>query len=70
LLLVSFVVAFLFFFVSLYILGLIYVNPTSIDFGLPFLLPIELSDKTMALVFLSLSSSFLSVLMEDLSERR
>lgn len=68
--LVSFVVAFLFFFVAIYLLQIIYVNSATIDFGLPFLLPIQLSDKTMALVFLSLSSSFLSVLMEDLSERR
>lgn len=68
--LVSFVVAFLFFFAAIYLLQIIYVNSATIDFGLPFLLPIQLSDKTMALVFLSLSSSFLSVLMEDLSERR
>lgn len=68
--LVSFVIAFIFFFVALYLLGLIYVNKSVIDFGLPFLVPIELSDRTMALVFLSVVSSFLSVLMQDLSDRR
>lgn len=66
---VSLILSFFFYYLSIYIVGLISVNLTSIDLGISFVAPLELKDRTIALVFLTVVSTILSVLMEDLRDR-
>lgn len=68
--LVSLLLSFIFYYLSIYILGLISVNLTTIDLGISFIHPIDLKDRTVALLFLTAVSTLFSVLMEDLRDRR
>jgi hypothetical protein len=70
LLIISILLAFIFFFISLYVLGLISVQASTINIGLTFMQPIHLQDRTIAMVFLSVSSSIISVVMDTLSKSR
>lgn len=67
LMLVGVIVSFMFFFVGIYVLQIITVAPKAVDLGIAFVQPIQLTDKTVALVFLSLVSAISSIGMEIIS---
>ena len=68
--LVTILLSFLFFFLALYFFGVISINAVTIDIGLQIIKPIELADRTVALLILSIFAAILSVSMEDLSQRK
>ncbi len=62
LLLMGIIVSFVFFFLGMYIFNFIVISPkSSITFGIPFIDPINLPDRTFTLVFLSLVAAFSSI---------
>ncbi|MEP7104162.1 MAG: hypothetical protein ABI721_05655 [Candidatus Dojkabacteria bacterium] len=69
-LLMGVIVCFIFFFVGIYLFGFVGVNNQSVNLGLPFLSPIVLQDRTVALVFLSIVSALVSTGMEILSKKK
>ena len=70
LILMGVIVAFVFYFVALYVFNFITVVGGSVDLGLGFIEPIKLQDKTVALVFLSLVSALASIGLEILGKKK
>lgn len=68
--LVAFFISFLFFFLSIYIFEFLIVNPSVLDIGIDLFSPVELTDRTVGLIFLSIISSLTAVLIKELEERK
>lgn len=68
--LMGIIVSFAFFFLGIYLFNFISVNATSVDLGVPLLTSIRLQDRTVALVFLSIVSTALSIGMEVLNKKK
>lgn len=68
--LVAFFISFLFFFLSIYIFEFLIVNPSVLDIGIDLFTPIELTDRTVGLLFLSIVSSLIIVVMKEIEERK
>jgi len=71
LILMAILISFLFFFTGLYILGIFTVPAGGvIDFGIAFISPLVMADRTVALVVLTIFSALASVGLEVLSKAR
>lgn len=68
--LVAFFISFLFFFLSIYIFEFLIVNPSILDIGIDLFSQVELTDRTVGLIFLSIISSLTAVLIKELEERK
>lgn len=68
--LVAFFISFLFFFLSIYIFEFLIVNPSVLDIGIDLFSQVELTDRTVGLIFLSILSSLTAVLIKELEERK
>lgn len=69
--LMSIIISFLFFFIGLYIFNFLKIpSGGSIDFGISFIPPLKLQDRTVALVILSLFTTITSSLLDYLGRQK
>jgi len=67
----SLIFSFLFYFLGLYVFNLINIPSSGVlDFGVSFIQPIKLQDRTVTIVLLSLFSAFISSLIDFLSKKK